>query len=751
MAEHHPPLSDDLRAAYDAAPGPIAVYARTGELVYLNPRAQEDLSSGVEHADPDAILGRRWQDFDASPSAGFVDAFERVTAGDEDVVDIPWAASSVTGRAYRVRLWGSPSGLIHSFLTPIDSLVAGEVALRRFVTDFPFGACYIFDHQMRYIAAYGRGMEVRQQEPTELVGRLVADVWPRELMEQIETPYRRALQGEESNYVVRHEDRTYRNWASGIRNERGDITCGVVIVWDVTGDVEVQETLELIRKAIDALPLGVTLSTAEEGTPLVFANAGFVEMSGWDPEEARGRDFRFLFGLEDADPDAVARIATAVKEGRAAQEAIYSRRRDGSGFWNRFTVGPIRAGGREITHFIGIQEDVTEQRRTGQELEMSRRLGSLGQLAGGLAHDMRNVLTGTGLVIDLLTERDDLPAEVLEDLRKVHGVVDRGAAITDRLLSFAREHTFERTRLDLADFIEDRTPLLRTLLRESVSIEVETPGSGLWILGNAGQLDQVILNLATNAESAMPTGGSLRIDVRGGVSGDALGVDRGTRQTSAEEPASWAVVRFSDTGVGMSESVRKRAFEPFFSTRKTEGGTGLGLASVYGVVQGLGGACWIESTEGEGTTVHLAFPEVDPIDTTPSSTPTAPEGLRGTRVLLAEDDDAIRRACGRFLESRGAVVTAVPDGGEGRRELEADPGGFDLVITDAVMPSVSGPELIASARAIDPELPCVLVSGYTDVILGEDLEGVRMLEKPFTMQVFASTIDEVLDPGGGAD
>jgi len=735
-----PPISDELRAAYDAMPLPVAVYAATGEFVFLNEAARRDISAGRPGFDPDELLGTSFRDLPAEVDPAFERAFEVVAAGPVGAAERFHFVSATTGGGYEGRIRRAADGFLHATLSRTSRRDAALLAVQHLIEDFPFGACYVFDPDLRYLAAYGRGVSSEGRTSMSVVGRRFDDVWDREVVSQLEVPYRRALEGHEADFLVVSAGRVFRNWISGVRGADGRVNAGVALVWEVTSEVAVQDTLDLVRRSIDALPLGVTLATATAGTPIIYANRGFSDLTGHEPSGVVGEDFRVVLGPE-SDPEAAGRIDRAVREGRPVQEVLVAHRADGSTFWNRLTISPIRIEGEEVTHFIGVHEDVSEHRRTGEELQMSRRLGALGQLAGGLAHDMRNVLTGTGLIIDLLAERSDLPNDVAADLREVHGVLGRGASITDRLLSFAREHTFERGPIELNAFVRNRLELVRTLLRESVDVRAVEADAPAWILGNEGQLDQALLNLAKNAEGAMPEGGHLELRVRTGIATADLGDDA---PVADEGGRRWAVISVHDDGAGMPPEIAARAFEPFFTTRKTTGGTGLGLASVYGVVTGLGGVCWIESTEGVGTEVQLAFPEVEEPEPADAATERSAGRFDGVRVLIAEDDTAIRGACARFLESRGATVEAVADGATGRALITGETS-WDVLVTDAVMPTLSGPELIRHARAHHPEIACLLISGYTDVTDAQLPGNVALLEKPFSMAQLSDSLDRLVD------
>jgi len=693
--------------------------------------------------------GLPWQELLGRSDAAFEGALDQVVSGRATRIELPLL--TVGGSRYRVRLWRSGDGWVHGFFLPVGPeesdegrRARGEAALLEVIPDFPHAACYVFDDRLRYIAAWGRDAGKGPGGRVDLVGKTLEEAWPDGVVGQLAAPYMRALSGRESDFVVRREGRVEQHWTAGTGDHDGTGACGVALVWDITERVTTEESLRLVGDSIEALPLGVTIGSSDREASIMYANQGFAELSGYAADEIVGLGSTFMFG-DDADQAARNRIAGAIRDGSGAQEVLLATRADGSSFWDRVTVSPIGDATDETARFVAVHEDVSAHRRTGKELEERRRLGALGQLAGGIAHDMRNVLAGSGLAIEVLVENHDLPEPVLAELRNIHDRLSRGTSITDRLLSFARDHTFEREPVDLDRFVESRVDLLRSLLDDSIEIHFDAPDEPAWIVGNEGQLDQALINLAKNAAQAMREGGLIDISVRTGVPTDALEVAPPAREEDGAHR--WVLVRVRDYGVGMSEDVRRRAFEPFFTTRAESGASGLGLASVYGVVKELGGVCWIQSREGSGCTVSLAFPQVSH---EPPAKPAESDGdpeqrFDGIRILLADDDRTIRLAFTRFLELRGAEVDVVPDGAEGLERLRAAAAGwYDLVITDAVMPHVSGQELLAEARRTDPTVACVLMSGHTRVDVPSDLEGLRFLEKPFSTSTLSDAIHEAL-------
>lgn len=511
---------------------------------------------------------------------------------------------------------------------------------------------------------------------------------------------------------------------------------GALVVFnDVTGASvrpPADEELRLVRQAVASLNAGVVIADAREPDhPLIFVNDGFTRITGYPAQEVLGRNCRFLQGAE-TDPSVVAEVGEAVREGRPVQRTLLNYRKDGVPFWNRLTIDPVQDEDGVLTHLIGIQEDVTERRRLGQQLEMSDRLNSVGRLAGGIAHDLRNVLAGAKALLQLSLDRDDLPPAVVEDLHEAETVLSRGESVTSQLLAFAREQPMETEVVPLAEVLRNRARFLARFLRDDVTVSAEVEEK-LHVAVDLGRLDQVLFNVATNAEQAMPEGGELTFWLR------RLDTEQLPGPTHPFQPAprrSWALVSVADTGAGMDEETRVRAFEPFFTRRDDASGTGLGLASVFGTMEQLGGGVWLHSAAGHGTVVHLAFPAIEP-----------PEGAddgvarafslhqRPLTILLAEDDATLRRTLAKALSREGHRVIPAVDGTSALALVEAHLDDLDVIVSDVMMPGVTGVEVVRRAQEWRRDLPALLISGYANEDLTQLGGAVRFLSKPFDLEV----------------
>jgi signal transduction histidine kinase len=395
---------------------------------------------------------------------------------------------------------------------------------------------------------------------------------------------------------------------------------------------------------------------------------------------------------------------------------------------------------RELVETHGLLEKEMRQRmETDARLRQAQKMDALGRLAGGVAHDFNNLLT----VINASTELvlGDLPATDPHraDIQEIREAGQRAAALTRQLLAFSRHEPGKVRVVDLGEVVERVSRMLRRLLREDIELRIQRPGGPAPLLADVGHLEQIILNLAVNARDAMPAGGRLVLAVQEEVPP--------TEVDDASAGRRWVVLTVRDTGVGMDEQTLARAFDPFFTTKGPGAGSGLGLATVHGLVHGAGGRIRVESAPGRGSAFQVAFPRAEG-GKGARHTGEEPPLLRaqvpatGT-ILLVEDEPAVRDVALRILAGRGYQVLEARDGQEALELVERGTGPIDLVVTDVVMPRMSGAELEARLRAIRPGVPIVFVSGYTADVLPADLPG-RLLLKPYTPLELLCTVDEAL-------
>ena len=405
---------------------------------------------------------------------------------------------------------------------------------------------------------------------------------------------------------------------------------------------------------------------------------------------------------------------------------------------------------RSVAQVLGAALARERLQRLENQLEQSRRLESIGQLAGGIAHDFNNLL---GVIISYSSfalEELDSDSQLHRDISEVVGAAEHGAELTKQLLLFSSRQVVQTRTVDPNDVVRSAGAILSRTLGEHIELRTELAEAIAPVRLGHGQLEQILINLATNARDAMPDGGTLTIET------ETLHVDERAAGPDGNLPDR-PMVRLSvtDTGTGMTDEVMSQAFEPFFTTKDRGQGTGLGLATVYGVSQSAGGQVVIDSAPGRGTTVNVFIPTSDELPAAEiAARPSQLQGF-GEVVLLVEDDATVRRATERILNENGYVVKAVADGAEALRVSE-EGDRIDILLTDVVMPRLSGLELAEQVRAKRPGVAIVYVSGYDEAALpggGELADGALLVEKPFTESSLLAGLRAGLDgapPGGGA-
>ena len=418
------------------------------------------------------------------------------------------------------------------------------------------------------------------------------------------------------------------------------------------------------------------------------------------------------------------------------------KRKDGS-------VITVRLSGRAATELDEadqaleiIAEDITERRALEDQFRQAQKMEAVGRLAGGVAHDFNNLLMVVSGYTEVLMEALDQNDPLLVKVQAIQQAADRATTLTRQLLAFSRKQLLELKVVDVNSIVADMERLLRPLIGENIDLTTKlTPNVG-HTRADAGQLEQVIMNLVVNAKDAMPDGGRILIQT------SEADPDTARREHSLIEPGTYILLSVSDTGAGMDRETQSRIFEPFFTTKEKGKGTGLGLSTVYGIVKQGGGYIFAQSEPGCGTTFRIYLPRVaDPADS-PRVDKHAQAAAGGSEtVLLVEDEESVRELVRETLKTRGYRVIEASDGIAGMRVSEEYQGNIEILITDVVMPGMSGRELAKRVAAARPNIRVLYLSGYTeDAIIHEGaLEpGTGFLQKPFTLQVLARKVREVL-------
>jgi PAS domain S-box-containing protein len=493
---------------------------------------------------------------------------------------------------------------------------------------------------------------------------------------------------------------------------------------------------------------GDAIVSVDERQRIQLFNQGAERIFSYTAEEVVGQPLDILLPARvgDAHRQHVHGFAQSAETARRMGERreVFGRRKDGTEFPAEASVSKLRLGSETV--FTVMLRDITDRRSLESQLLQAQKMEAVGQLAGGIAHDFNNLLTAIFGSSDLLLgdlSADDRRRADVEDIKKA---AERAAALTRQLLAFSRQQVLAPQVLDLNALIADLEKMLQRLIGEDVEFRtVLAPELGA-VRADPGQIEQVIMNLAVNARDAMPRGGKLTIET--------ANVDLDEAYTQAHVPVvpgRYAMLAVSDTGVGMDAQVKAHLFEPFFTTKEKGKGTGLGLATVYGIVKQSDGHIWVYSEPGQGTTFKIYLPRVAAAAEPPAPKPMAPASLRGSEtVLVVEDEEAVRKLTRRVLEAHGYAVLAAGDGQEALRLANEHDGPINLLVTDVVMPNMSGRQLAERVVSARRETRVLYLSGYTDdaIIRHGVLDpGIAFLQKPFTPQALARKLREVLDAG----
>ncbi len=485
-------------------------------------------------------------------------------------------------------------------------------------------------------------------------------------------------------------------------------------------------------------------STTRDGR-FVDVNQAWLDLFGYRREEVTELGMSSIY----LRPDERVRFQRDVESAGAVRNyPVRFRRRNGTEIDVLLTATVRHDDEGRIAGYQGIVRDVTEQKQLEEQLRQAQKMEAVGNLAGGIAHDFNNLLTVIGGRSHLLTMR--LPPEdpLRREVEIIGKTAERAARLTQQLLAFSRKQVLQPRVLDLNEIVREMDRILQRLIGEHIELRTVLGADLGRVRADPGQIEQVILNLAVNARDAMPEGGRLTIET-GSVELDAAYA----REHVGVQPGPHVMLAVSDTGVGMDAQTQARIFEPFFTTKEAGRGTGLGLATVYGIVQQSGGHIRVYSEPGRGATFKVYLPRVDAAAEVPAPTEAPVTPLRGTEtVLLVEDEDEVRALARESLEGFGYTVLEAQSPEEALRAFQTHPGPIHLLLTDVVMPKMSGRSLADRLVAARPGLKVVFMSGYTSNAIvhhGVLDEGTAFVQKPFTPGALARKVREVLSEAAG--
>ena len=526
-----------------------------------------------------------------------------------------------------------------------------------------------------------------------------------------------------------------------------DATC-VAIGQNITERKRADENLSRLAAIVECSDTAIISQTLDGN--ITSWNHGAERIYGYSESEVIGQSISII-----APKDRLEEFSLFLDKIRCGERVEHfetvRQTKDGRLIDISLTISAIRNKTGQIVGASSIASDVTERKRTeealrqsGEQLQQAQKMESVGRLAGGVAHDFNNLLTAitgyTELTLRKLNQSDPLR----KNLEEVKKAAERASGLTRQLLAFSRKQVMQPKVIDLNAIISEMNRMLPRLIGEDIKIEKRLAADLGRIEADPGQIEQVIVNLVVNARDAMPQGGTLTVETSNVIMDEEL-----VRKYVSVQPGAHILLAISDTGCGIDEETQRYIFEPFFTTKELGKGTGLGLSTVFGIVKQSKGSIWVNSEVGKGTTFCIYLPRVDAQVDAPEVKAALKKIAKGTgTVLLVEDDDLVRGIARTTLEMCGYKVLEAANGGEALLIIREHRCKIDLMLTDVIMPRMSGRTLVQEVASLCPEMKMLYMSGYTDDVImphGVFQEGLAFIHKPFTPEALSRKVREVLE------
>jgi len=600
---------------------------------------------------------------------------------------------------------------------------------------------------LRYLAVNSAALLVYGYSREEFLAMRVPELQAPEDVERLLGVLVDLPPGQQRHGVWRHRKRDGTIFSVEISAQQvmdGDRRARLVMATDVT---EQQQTAERLRESearfrtfFEASPDGITLSNVVTGE-LLSVNPAFCRLCGWSEAELIGRSTPDL-GLWRDPQDREVLVAALRRDGYVTNVEANLKTKEGAAIVALISSRTIDLAGQ--TRLLTIFREVTdvinaaaERDRLLEQLRQAQKMEAVGELAGGVAHDFNNLMTAVLGFADFLIADSTLPAQARDDVEQIRRAADRATGLTRQLLQFSRRQVMQPKLVDANRQLIDLEKMLRRLIGENIELTAQLAPGPLTLKVDPVQLEQVLVNLAVNARDAMPNGGRI-----------ALATDRVTLDAPQGELPAGDYISFSvtDSGQGMSEETQRRCFEPFFTT-KAGRGTGLGLATVYGIVKQSGGTIAVTSALEHGTTFRILLPATQATALAPEAKGGAPQPGGSEVILVVEDDKLVRDTVCAVLGRSGFRVLSADGGAQARQVALAEPGHIDLLLSDVVMPHQDGLSVAKELLSLRPGLRVLFMSGYAETAVlqnGVLVPGIELIEKPFTPRALVEKVRGVL-------
>jgi len=495
------------------------------------------------------------------------------------------------------------------------------------------------------------------------------------------------------------------------------------------------EAAFLRGRAMEAVSQGIMICSAlDPELPILYVNSAFTKITGYTADEVLGKSSRFLQGAE-TDANVLENLRQAIHRFESVHVEILNYKKDGAAFWNQLAISPIYDSNGVVTHFVGVQTDVTERKLLEAQFIQSQKMDAIGRLAGGIAHDFNNILSAIMGYCELAMMQSEPDAVIRKDLDEVLHASKRAAGLTQQLLTFSKRQLVLPQLIDVNNAIRELEKMLRRIIGEDILFETQLSDNLPPIRIDPGQFGQVILNLAVNARDAMPDGGHLVI--------------RTMQGEPDEHGVSYVVIEVSDTGHGMGEEILAHIFEPFFTTKADGRGTGLGLSTVYGIVTQAAGHIAVQSTPHEGSTFHIRIPaDTSGIENDAISQRVTFDDSGTENILIVDDEISLVTMITRVLTSKGYNIYATHDPEMAMKIAREKGDQLHLLISDMVMPGMNGRQLAEYIQQETGLSTVLFMTGYTDERVIKDsvlFASAPVLRKPFTPTELTQTVRKILD------
>ncbi len=511
---------------------------------------------------------------------------------------------------------------------------------------------------------------------------------------------------------------------------------------------QLSNVLARVRLERERLRLSTAIEQASDAVIITdvdnivqYVNPGFERITGYPRAEVIGKPAVFFTDIDGGASQDAHMPFTGGEEWRGR---LVNKKKDGSQYTVDTSLSPIRDKAGMIVNFVGVQRDITEELKMEQRYLQAQKMEAIGRLAGGVAHDFNNLLTAIMGYADILSDKVGSGGDQSADLNEIKRAAERAAGLTRQLLAFSRKQVMQPQILNLNGIVRDMERMLKPLIGEDIELVNSLDPHLGTVRADPGQIEQVIMNLVVNARDAMPNGGRLLLATRNAEIGAAY-----ARQHPGIQSGPFVILTVSDTGTGMSEEVLPHLFEPFFTTKEEGKGTGLALATVYGIIKQTGGYITSKSELGKGTSFEILLPRLESEAEKAEGAREPESTTQGTeKILLVEDNEMVRDLAYKVLSNQGYDVSLAKNPDEALEYSSGFRETIDMLITDVVMPGMGGRELMEKIKRSRPGIKVLLISGYTDTSFiseGKLAQGTAFLQKPFSPRTLVRAVRDVLD------